>query len=95
MIETIKHLLGFCGEPHGLAHILLTGGSFLSGILHYLRNTIRRQMMRKKKRVPFHIKHNLKPYEYEDKKFYAKNQEEADAYIQRLKEVENKESALT
>ena len=51
--------------------------------------------MRKKKRVPFHIKHNLKSYEYEDKKFYAKNQEEADAYIQRLKEIENKESALT
>ena len=70
--------------------------------------------MRKKKRVPFHIKHNLKPYiivttgidikavnvteedEYDGgKRFYAKNQEEADAYIQRLKEVENKESALT
>ena len=48
--------------------------------------------MRKKKRVPFHIKHNLKPYEYEGTKFYAKNQEEADAYIQRLKEVENKDS---
>jgi hypothetical protein len=38
MIETIKHLLGFCGEPHGLVHILLFGGSFLSGIVQYLKN---------------------------------------------------------
>ena len=36
MIETIKHLLGFCGEPHGLAYILLTGGSFLSGVFYYV-----------------------------------------------------------
>tara|TARA_R100000808_G_C2096579_1_gene115096 strand:- start:488 stop:613 length:126 start_codon:yes stop_codon:yes gene_type:complete len=23
-VESIKHLLGICGEPHGLAHMLLT-----------------------------------------------------------------------
>ncbi len=51
--------------------------------------------MRKKKRVPFHIKHNLKPYEYEGKQFYAKNQKEADAYIERLKMVKNNKPGIT
>ena len=37
MIETIKHLLGFCGEPHGLAHILLIFGGSISGILTFLK----------------------------------------------------------
>ncbi len=41
MIETIKHLLGFCGEPHGLAYILLTGGSFLSGVFYYILYVIK------------------------------------------------------
>ena len=42
MFETIKHLLGLCGEPHGLAYILLTGGTIVSGIFYYLVNKIRR-----------------------------------------------------
>ena len=42
-------------------------------------------MPRKTKRVTFHIKHNLKQFEYEGTKFYAKNQAEADEYIKRLK----------
>ena len=42
-------------------------------------------MPRKTKRVPFHIKHKLKQFEYEGTKFYAKNQAEADEYIERLK----------
>jgi hypothetical protein len=41
MIEAIKHLLGFCGEPHGLAYILLTGGGFLSGVFYYIVNKIK------------------------------------------------------
>ncbi len=45
---------------------------------------------RKKKRVPFHEKHNLKQYEYKGTKFYAKNSEEAQAYVERLKSIENK-----
>ena len=70
--------------------------------------------MRKKKRVPFHIKHNLKPYiivttgidikavdategdEYDGgKQFYAKNQKEADAYVERLKMVKNNKPGIT
>jgi hypothetical protein len=47
------------------------------------------------KRIPFHIKHNLKPYEYEGKKFYAKNQEEADLYIERLKMIKNNKPGIT
>ena len=37
MIETIKHLLGLCGEPHGLTHILLMFGSSISGLFVYLK----------------------------------------------------------
>jgi|DEB0MinimDraft_12_1074336.scaffolds.fasta_scaffold140021_2 hypothetical protein len=36
MIETIKHFLGICGEPHGLAYVLMFGGS-ISGLLTYLK----------------------------------------------------------
>ena len=36
MIETIKHFLGLCGEPHGLAYVLMFGGS-ISGLLTYLK----------------------------------------------------------
>ena len=45
---------------------------------------------RKKKRVPFHEKHNLKQYEYKGTKFYAKNSKEAEAYKERLRSIENK-----
>ena len=41
MIEAIKHLLGFCGEPHGLAYYLLFGGAFVSGIITYLKSIIK------------------------------------------------------
>jgi len=41
MIETIKHLLGFCGEPHGLAHIVLTGGTLVSAIIIYIKSIIK------------------------------------------------------
>ena len=45
---------------------------------------------RKKKRVPFHIKNNLKKYEYDGTEFYAKNSVEAQEYIERLKSIKNK-----
>lgn len=41
MIESIKHLLGICGEPHGLAYYLLFGGAFVSGIITYLKSIIK------------------------------------------------------
>tara|TARA_R110002020_G_scaffold61473_5_gene165376 strand:+ start:1983 stop:2123 length:141 start_codon:yes stop_codon:yes gene_type:complete len=41
MIEAIKHLLGFCGEPHGLAYYILFGGTFVSAIITYLKSTIK------------------------------------------------------
>jgi len=37
MIETIKHLLGLCGEPHGLTHMLLMFGGSISGLFVYLK----------------------------------------------------------
>jgi len=37
LIESIKHLLGLCGEPHGLLHVLVTF-SGLSVIIAYLKN---------------------------------------------------------
>tara|TARA_R100001244_G_scaffold114067_1_gene84492 strand:+ start:486 stop:656 length:171 start_codon:yes stop_codon:yes gene_type:complete len=40
IIEAIKHLLGFCGEPHGLAYYLLFGGAFVSGIITYIKTII-------------------------------------------------------
>ena len=41
MIESIKHLLGLCGEPHGLAYYLLFGGAFVSGMIAYLKSIIK------------------------------------------------------
>jgi len=35
MIDTIKHLLGLCGEPHGLVHMLYAFGGLL-GTLGYV-----------------------------------------------------------
>ena len=37
MIETIKHLLGLCGEPHGLMYFLLLFGGSVSGMFAYLK----------------------------------------------------------
>ena len=37
MMETIKHLLGLCGEPHGLLHILLGLGG-ITALINYIRN---------------------------------------------------------
>ena len=34
--KRIKHFLGICGEPHGLAYVLMFGGS-ISGLLTYLK----------------------------------------------------------
>mgnify|MGYP003132592884 FL=1 len=42
MIETIKHLLGLCGEPHGLIHIIFTI-SGLSALATYVKMKIRRK----------------------------------------------------
>ena len=36
MIETIKHLLGICGEPHGLLYTILSL-SGISGLITYLK----------------------------------------------------------
>ena len=36
MIEAIKHLLGLCGEPHGLIYILFTA-SGLTTLLAYIK----------------------------------------------------------
>ena len=36
MIEWLRHLFGFCGEPHGLIYILLTG-SGLSALLFTIK----------------------------------------------------------
>jgi len=46
----------------------------------------------KSKRIPFHIKHKLKPFTYEGSSFYAKDQEEADLYIKRLESIKKKYS---
>jgi len=35
-VESIKHLLGICGEPHGLVHTLLTFGG-ASTLLAYIK----------------------------------------------------------
>ena len=34
MLESIKHLLGLCGEPHGLAHMLYALGGLLGTICY-------------------------------------------------------------
>jgi len=39
MIESIKHLLGLCGEPHGFIYTLLTLGS-VSAIFTYIKRSI-------------------------------------------------------
>jgi len=41
MIETIKHLLGICGEPHGLLYILMTVGG-ISTLTRYIKLKIKR-----------------------------------------------------
>jgi len=35
-VEALKHLLGFCGEPHGLAYTILSLGG-LSAMYRYLK----------------------------------------------------------
>ena len=29
MMEFFKHILGVCGEPHGLLYLIITGGVFI------------------------------------------------------------------
>ena len=36
MIDTIKHLLGLCGEPHGLLHIIFTLGG-VTALINYIK----------------------------------------------------------
>jgi len=40
VIDTIKHLLGLCGEPHGLLHAILTLGG-ITALLNYIRIKVR------------------------------------------------------
>ena len=42
MIETIKHLLGICGEPHGLLYILMTVGG-ITTLIRYIKLKIKRE----------------------------------------------------
>ena len=42
MIEAIKHLLGFCGEPHGLIYILFTA-SGLTTLFAYIKLKLNRK----------------------------------------------------
>ena len=35
-MEFLKHILGLCGEPHGLIHIILTFGG-ISAIIKYIK----------------------------------------------------------
>jgi hypothetical protein len=42
MIETIKHLLGICGEPHGLLYVLMTVGG-VSTLTRYIKLKIKRE----------------------------------------------------
>jgi hypothetical protein len=37
MTEIIKHLFGFCGEPHGFLYYLLFGGTYVSAIVTYIK----------------------------------------------------------
>jgi hypothetical protein len=37
MFETIKHLLGFCGEPHGFAYYFFFGGTYVSVTITYIK----------------------------------------------------------
>jgi len=46
--------------------------------------------VRKSRRIPFHIRHKLKPFVHEGNSFYAKDQEEADLYIKRLNSIKRK-----
>ena len=39
MVEHIKHLLGLCGEPHGLIYYLLSAGG-ISTLIIYLKTKI-------------------------------------------------------
>ena len=36
MIDTIKHLLGLCGEPHGLLHIIFPLGG-VTALINYIK----------------------------------------------------------
>ena len=36
-METIKHLLGLCGEPHGLIYIIFTFGG-ISSFIAYIKS---------------------------------------------------------
>ena len=40
MIESLKHFLGLCGEPHGLIYIILSIGS-ISSFFAYIKYRIR------------------------------------------------------
>lgn len=42
MIEAIKHLLGICGEPHGLLYILMTVGG-ITTLIRYIKLKIKRE----------------------------------------------------
>jgi hypothetical protein len=35
MIEYLKHLLGFCGEPHGLIYYILTAGGISTLFIYF------------------------------------------------------------
>ena len=36
MIETLKHLIGWCGEGHGLLHAIYVFGGFIGAMLLYV-----------------------------------------------------------
>ena len=40
MMESLKHFLGLCGEPHGLIYTILSIGS-ISGFLAYIKYRVR------------------------------------------------------
>jgi|TARA_R100001143_G_scaffold55035_1_gene50996 hypothetical protein len=41
MIETLKHLIGWCGEGHGLLHTVYVFGAFIGTMFLYVYNTMR------------------------------------------------------
>ena len=41
MIEAIKHLLGICGESHGLLHAMYVFGAFIGTMILYVYNTMK------------------------------------------------------
>jgi|TARA_R110002074_G_scaffold99257_1_gene214430 hypothetical protein len=46
MTEIIKHLFGFCGEPHGFLYYLLFGGTMVSGIITYIKSILERKSLK-------------------------------------------------